>query len=155
MTIRRISRLLADRRGTSVVELALLSPILLLTLAGMVDGARLVSTKLRLQQAAERTAELASAGGVASAAFTSLQAEAASAANVPSSKVTVTYWLECDGVKQSAFDGVCNAGQQAGRFTSITIVGSYSPSFNWNWLFGAGGSATSLSLSSSASVRVQ
>lgn len=138
-----------DARGVSTVELALIIPILMVVLAGSVDVARLISTKLRLQQAAERTAEMASAGQVGSAAFTSLQTEAATAANVPATQVTVTYWLECDGTKQTSFDGTCNSGQQVGRFASISIASSYTPSFSWLLQGGA------IALTGRASVRVQ
>jgi Flp pilus assembly protein TadG len=146
-------RLRRHQRGTSVIELALLSPILIAILAGSVDCARLISTKLRFQQAAERTAELATAGNIASAAFTSLQAEAASAANVPATNVTVDYWLECDGTRQSAFDGTCSAGQQVGRYASIAITGSYTPSFSW--VLRAVGTSGAMPVSGKASVRVQ
>lgn len=148
-----------DEAGTSVVELALVMPILFVLLAGVIDCARLISVKLKLQQAAERTAELASAGmmnkilpssnGVASTAFDSLKTEAATAANVPTSSVTVTYWLECDGTPQSDFNGSCTSGQQVGRFTSISIAKTYVPSFPW--LF----RSTGIALAGSSSVRVQ
>ena len=153
-TITRLAaRLSAHRHGTSTIELALLSPILAVVLAGSVDCARLVSAKLSLQQAAERTAELATSGNVASAAFTSLQSEAATAANVPSSSVTVSYWLECDFTKQSAFDGTCTAGQQVGRYASIAIASSYTPTFAW--LLHAIGQSGSIPITANASVRVQ
>lgn len=142
-----------EARGTSTVELALVCPILMVMLAGLVDCARLISTELRLQQAAERTAEMATAGSIASAAFTSLQAEAASAASVPASQVTVSYWLECDGTRQTSFDGTCNTGQQVGRFASISIAGSYTPSFAW--LLRSAGANGSVPLTGRASVRVQ
>jgi Flp pilus assembly protein TadG len=151
--LRMLRRWRRDEGGTSVVELALLSPILLITLGGTVDCARLISAKLRLQQAAERTAEMASAGGIASAAFGSLQSEAAAAAKVSASNVSVSYWLECDGTKQSAFDGTCADGQQVARFTSITIAGSYVPTFAW--LFRPVTTNGAVALSGSASVRVQ
>ena len=142
-----------NARGSSTVELALLCPILMITLAGSVDCARLISAKLRLQQAAERTAEMATAGSIASAAFTSLQAEAAAAANVPASQVTVSYWLECDGTRQSLFDGACTSGQQVGRFASISIASSFTP--NFAWLLRSIGTSGNIPVSSSASVRVQ
>ena len=142
-----------NARGASTVELALLCPILMITLAGSVDCARLVSTKLHLQQAAERTAEMATAGSVASAAFTSLQAEAAAAANVPAAQVTISYWLECDGTRQSLFSGTCTSGQQVGRFASISIASSYQPSFAW--LLKSVGTNGSIALNGTASVRVQ
>jgi len=142
-----------DVRGASTVELALVSPFLMIVLAGSVDCARLVSTKLHLQQAAERTAEMATAGSVASAAFTSLQAEAAAAANVPAAQVTISYWLECDGTRQSLFSGTCTSGQQVGRFASISIASSYQPSFAW--LLKSVGTNGSIALNGTASVRVQ
>jgi len=152
--IRRLAkRLRKHERGTSVIELSLLSPILVAILAGSVDCARLISTKLRLQQAAERTAELATAGNIASAAFSSLQSEAASAASVPAANVTVNYWLECDGTRQSAFDGTCTAGQQVARYASIAIAGSYSPSFSW--FLRAIGASGAIAVGGKASVRVQ
>ena len=157
--IRALRRWRRDQAGTSVVELALVMPILFVTLVGVIDCARLISAKLKLQQAAERTAELASAGmmnkilpssnGVASTAFNSLKTEAATAANVPTSSVTVTYWLECDGTQQTDFNGTCTSGQQVARFTSISIAKTYVPSFPW--LFSSSG----IALAGSASVRVQ
>ena len=124
-----IRRLAADVRGTSVVELALLSPILLATLAGLVDCGRLVSSKLKLQQAAERAVELATLSAVSSSSYGSLQTEAATAANVSSSNVTVTYWLECDGVVQAAGTTSCTGSTSPARFASITITDTY------NWMF--------------------
>jgi len=143
-----LRRLWRDRRGASLIELALMSPILMVTVAGTVDGARLLGTKVRLQQAAERTAELASAGGASGSSFSTLQSEAATAANVPASNVTVSSWLECDGTQQSSFDGSCSSGQQVARYASIRIVGSFTPSFS---IFFSGG----IAVSGSASVRVQ
>ena len=159
VALRAFRRWRRDQVGTSVVELALVMPFLFVTLAGVIDCAHLISTKLKLQQAAERTAELATAGmmnkmlpasdQVASTAFASLQTEAATAANVPTSSVTVTYWLECDGTRQSDFNAICSSGQQVARFTSISIAKTYVPSFPW--LF----RSTGIALAGSASVRIQ
>jgi len=143
-----IARRARDQRGTSVVELGLIMPILFVTLVGVVDCARLISAKLTLQQAAERTAEMATAGGVASTAFTALQAEAATAAAVSTDHVTVTYWLECDGTRQSDFTASCSSGQQVARFTSISINNVFVPTFPWIY-------RNSVALTGSASVRVQ
>ena len=52
--MRRPARLAwRDAHGVSTVELALIIPILMVVMAGSIDVARLISTKLRLQQAAE------------------------------------------------------------------------------------------------------
>jgi Flp pilus assembly protein TadG len=152
--MRRPARLAwRDAHGVSTVELALIIPILMVVMAGSIDVARLISTKLRLQQAAERSAELASAGQVGGTAFTSLQTEAATAANVPATQVTVTYWLECDGTAQTSFDGTCSSGQQVARFASISIASSYKPSFSW--LLHSTGGDGSIAVTGRASVRVQ
>ena len=152
--MRRPARLAwRDAHGVSTVELALIIPILMVVMAGSIDVARLISTKLRLQQAAERSAELASAGQVGGTAFTSLQTEAATAANVPATQVTVTYWLECDGTAQTSFDGTCSSGQQVARFASISIASSYKPSFSW--LLHSTSGDGSIAVTGRASVRVQ
>ncbi|HWI87142.1 MAG TPA: TadE family protein [Sphingomonas sp.] len=144
---------LRNEWGASAVELALVSPILLAMLAGIVDCARLVSTKLHLQQAAERTAELKTAGSTASLTDTLLQADAAAAAGVSAANVTVSGWLECDGTRQGSDVTVCPDGQQIARYSTIAIAGSYKPSFagllRWATVDGR------ISVNASASVRTQ
>lgn len=151
---RSFSALLRDIGGTSVVEFALITPALLVVLGGVIDGSRLLVDKLALQQAADRAIGMASIGGVASGAFAQIQAEAASAAGVPSSNVTVSYWLECDGVRQDMFNANCASGQQVGRFASVTIAGSYTPIFPWSAI-AANAQGGSIAISGDASVRVQ
>ena len=151
-----VARLRRDDRGASLVELAMIAPILLVTVAGSIDCARLLSTKLRMQQAAERAVEMASAGGIRTSASSSVQTlmqTEASAAAPSSSQVSVSTWLECNGTKQADFDGDCNSGDQVARFASVSIAGSYTPSFPW--LFGRTATNSAIAVSGSASVRVQ
>lgn len=154
-----VVRLQRHDRGASLVELALIAPVLLIALAGSIDCARLLSTKLRMQQAAERAVEFASAGGISDATTASIatvqasiQTEATAAAP-SSSQVLVSTWLECNGTKQTNFDDVCNKGDQVARFASVSITGSYSPSFPW--LFGRTATNSAIAVNGSASVRVQ
>jgi Flp pilus assembly protein TadG len=150
---RRCRSLIKDQRGASLIELALVSPILLLMVLGMVDAAMGFSMQLKLQQAAARTIELATAGGISSAAFQNLQTEAATASDQSADHVTVDKWLTCDGARQSAFDGVCADGQQVARFVSISIQAVYVPILTG--AMSAVGLPTSIALEGNSSVRVQ
>jgi hypothetical protein len=122
-------RLLGDTSGISVIETAIVIPILAMLVAGISDVAMGFSAKLKFQQAAARSIEMATASGLNGAAFQTLQAEAATAAGVPQAQVTLDKWLECAGVRQISFDGACVSGQQVARFVSISINGAYSPMF--------------------------
>jgi hypothetical protein len=117
-----------DARGASLIELGLFAPILALMVMGVSDVAMGYSRKLTLEQAAYRTLERVAVGSVQSD-YSYLRAEAAAAAGVPESNVTVNAWLECDRMRQAQFDGSCPDGQMISRYVQIGIVGSYRPSF--------------------------
>ena len=146
-------RLLRDERGASMIELGFLSPVLLVLVLGIVDAAMGFSAKLKLQQAAARSVEMATTGGISSAAIANLGAEAAAASGQDASHITVDKWLECDGVRQSNIDGSCNSGAQIARFVSVSVTASYSPMMSRAMsLFGL---PTTLPITGDASVRVQ
>lgn len=152
MTTRRLlQRIAADERGVGVIELALTMPAIALLMLGASDLAMGYSAQLKLQQAAARTMEMATAGGYTSPAFQNLQSEAATAANVATGQVTVTDWLECDGTKQSS----CATGQQYARFASVSINGSYHPMFGFLFFNHAVASDGGIAISGKSSVRVQ
>ena len=146
-----LRRLLADRRGVSVIETAMVVPVMAILIAGISDLALGFSAKLKVQQAAARTIEMATAGGLNSAAFQALQNEAAITAGVPTGQVTLDKWLECAGVRQTLFDGTCSSGEQVARFASISIGASYRPRFPLLQAVGDG----SIPLNGYAAVRVQ
>ena len=145
-------RLLRSERGTSVIELSALSPMLLSMVLGLIDASLGFTAKLKLQQAATRSIEMATAGGIASPAFDSLADEAATASGVSRDNITVTKWLECNGVRQDSFDAICTSGQQYARYVSVTINSSYTPMLSSAMrAFGLPGT---LSLVGKASVRM-
>jgi hypothetical protein len=122
-----LGRLAGDRRATSTIEMALVLPSLVLLLAGMSDFAMGFSLKLHTQQAAARTIEYATSAGLEQLSFDDLRSEAAMAAHVPTDQVTVLRWLECNGARQTLFDGSCESGQEIARYVSIRISNSYEP----------------------------
>ena len=128
---RQLYRLLADRKGASVMETALVVPTLAVFVAGATDMAMGYAQKIKVQQAAARSIEMVTTTGLGSTAFTALQSEAASAAGVSTSNVTVDSWLECNTVRQSSVNGSCSDGAQIARFASVIINGSYTPMFSF------------------------
>ena len=125
--IRMFKSLARDEQGTSLIEMAMVAPVLGSMLLGMVDICRAYSAKLQLEQAAYRSIEKVQQYRTTSDTYTTLQAEAASAAGVATSAVTVDPWLECNGTRQSDYLGVC-AGPRAFRAARREDVRAYAPS---------------------------
>lgn len=123
-----LRRLARDQRGTSLVEMSFILPVLILLGCGATDLALCYAQGLKLQQAAARTMELAIAAGFKGSMTSTLQADGAAAAGVSTGNVTVDLWLECDGVRQSSYTGACTNSTPA-RFASVTITDTY------NWMF--------------------
>lgn len=122
--------LVGDCRGTSVLELALVAPVLCLMLAGIIDLSMGFSSRLTLEQAAYRALERVTVGGSRDD-YSYLRTEAATAAQVPEDQVTVTNWLECNQARQADYDATCQPGQMTSRYVQITIRSTYRPSFGW------------------------
>ncbi len=155
-----LSRLRALRRdsdGTSVIEFALLAPILAVTLMGVTDISLAYSNQLALEQAAFRALEKVTVGTVQSD-YNYLRAEAAAAdgpGGVTESHVTVTTRLECDHVPQPLFDGTCLPNQMISRYVGVSIAYTYRPIFFEGPLAAFGDSNGNVALAAASSVRVQ
>ena len=123
------ARLARDDRGASIIELALVAPVLASLLIGMVDLSRAYSYKLKLEQAAQRAIEKVQAYQTSTSTYTTLQSEAATAAGVPTSNVTIDYWLECDGTRASNYESVCTGSQTYARWVTVSVEGTFTPMF--------------------------
>jgi Flp pilus assembly protein TadG len=108
-------------RGVSVVELALILPFLLMLVLGTTDVALGYARKLTLEQAAQRTTDLALARRPNDGNTAFLAQEAASASGQPIGNVTVEAFLECGGVRQATFTATCTTGLPA-RVVSVRII---------------------------------
>ena len=147
----------SDQRGTSIVELAAVAPIFALMVVGLGDLARGFSEKYALQQAVNRTMELAHQGSPDDD-YDFLIAEAAAAAGVdPEDDVELETWLECDGQQSTpkkAWTDRCDDGEQIARYITLTIESGFTPTFG-----SAGYLATNASgkvpITARASLRVQ
>ena len=123
------ARLARDDRGASIIELALVAPVLASLLIGMVDLSRAYSYKLKLEQSAQRAIEKVQAYQTSTSTYTTLQSEAAAAAGVPTNKVTIDYWLECDGTRASNYESVCTGSQTYARWVTVSVEGTFTPMF--------------------------
>lgn len=144
-----------DEGGAAIIEMALAAPMLALLLVGMVDMSRGYSTKLQLEQVAQRTVERIQNTDYAESQKTTLQAEAASVAGVPTSAVAVDSWLECNNSGgRLAFTASCpNENDPFARYVEITIQKTYTPMFRTRFA-GARADGT-YNLKGTAGVRVQ
>jgi Flp pilus assembly protein TadG len=149
-------RIRRDDRGTAVIEMGLAAPILAVLLIGMVDLSRGYSAKLQLTQAAQRSIEKIMQGTQNTTVFQALKTEAATAAGVPEANVTVDWWLECNGTRQTNYDTTCPSGQNFARYLNVRITKNFKPMFNTRYAgFRGPNSDGSYNLVGQAGIRVQ
>lgn len=127
--IRLLRKLRRDERGVAIIEMAIVTPVLALIVVGMIDLSNGYSKKLQLEQAAQRTIEKAQQTIVSDTMLNTLQAEGAQAAGVDPSKVTIDWWVECNGTRAADYDTPCPSGQTYARYLTAAIEGSYTPMF--------------------------
>jgi Flp pilus assembly protein TadG len=153
--MRGATSVLRDESGGSIIEMALAAPVLALLLIGMVDLSRGYSTKLQLEQVAQRTIEKVQNSDYAESQKSALQSEAAAAAGVQTSAVTVSSWLECNnsGTKQAFTSSCSDASHPYARYVEIDIQKTYTPLFSTKFA-GANPDGT-YTLRGVAGVRVQ
>ena len=145
-------RIIRDRRGTSIIEMALALPILMVLLVGLIDVARCYSTQMSIQQAAARALERLQVGN-SRTDFEFVRTEAAAAAGT-GAQVTIDKWLECDQVRQPATTLDCPTGQLRARYVQVTINSSYTPYFRFSPL-GARRADGTVALTANSAVRYQ
>lgn len=108
-------------RGSVAVEFALLLPILLLIIFGVIDFGRAINAQITLTQAAREGARLASLGYSTSAVQTRAQSAATGL-----SPVTVTVSSSCPAGAGMGVDAVVQTSYQ---FSFVTPVGAFAAMF--------------------------
>lgn len=146
-----------DERGVSAIELGVSLPILMMLTVGAVDLSNLISARLDLEQAAQRTTDLALASHPRSKNGAYLVAEAVEASGQPEENVEVDIFLECDG-KRSDFSKACADGEARARFASVSISRDFEPMFDYSALgplFGRRMMSSTITISGDSVVRFQ
>lgn len=135
----RFLKLWRAERGAAIIELAFVAPVIALMTVGVVDLSNGFSSKLRLEQAAQRSIEkVMQTTGITSVEDTianeaicqvngTNQDGSCKATPITAANVTVTHRLECDGVLTT--DPDCAAGQVESRWIQVTIWDDYEPLF--------------------------
>jgi Flp pilus assembly protein TadG len=127
-----------DERGVSVIEMGFLAPLLALFAIGIIDLGRGLSERFSLQQAVNRSLELVQArpgrGGAEATDvdYSYVRTEAATAAGVPESQVTLTRWRECNGETASTYTGTCGVGEDQARYLRVRIEKNFVGEFYFN-----------------------
>ncbi|HEU0098300.1 MAG TPA: TadE/TadG family type IV pilus assembly protein [Allosphingosinicella sp.] len=129
------SRLALDERGTSLIEFGFLAPFLALLTMGVIDLSRGIAERFELQQAVSRSLELVQARPAVAGAdedevnYDFVVEEAMDAADVEEDQVSLTRWLECDGVDKGDVNGKCEAGQDTARYLRVRIEKDFEGEF--------------------------
>lgn len=158
--MQKLRNLVADDRGTSLIELALAAPILAACLMGMVDLSRAYSEKLQLEQATQRAIEKVMNRQTTSTSYNTLKNEAVSAAHdagfteVTTSDVTIDFWLECNDTRQTNYDSSCTGGQTYARYINVAIQRKFTPYFGTQYFPGANSDGT-FTVRADAGIRTQ
>jgi Flp pilus assembly pilin Flp len=166
-----------DERGTGVVELAMIAPVLALLTVGIVDLTQGISRRMELHDAVHGTLEKVAARNFKLTLKPDgepntdlIEADAEDAAG-PGTVATVTAWLECDGEQQNKFSGDCppleepdpectdttppasaNCEAVLARYIRVRVEGSYRPTIGRVIVPNADGTVP---LFAEAAVRVQ
>jgi Flp pilus assembly protein TadG len=143
----------ADDRGAAIIELALVAPVLALTVIGIVDMSNAYSRKLALEQGAQRAIEKIMQTTQQDTVEGTLTTEAicqvdgtnadgtCKSSPITASNVTVTWRLECTdsggtitaqtSTDSTTFDGLtCGSGTvSSARYVSVTVTDTYTPMF--------------------------
>lgn len=135
----RFVTLARDQRGAAMIELAFIAPVIALMTVGVVDLSNGFGTKLRVEQAAQRSIEkVMQTTGVLTVEDT-IAAEAVCQYNgtlpngncktapLTTADVVVTHRLECNNVVTT--DPDCTAGQKEARWIQVTVSTDYTPMF--------------------------
>ena len=153
MSQQRAKSLLTSERGAAVIELALVAPVLALTVIGIVDMSNAYSRKLLLEQGAQRAIEKIAQTTEDATVESTLANEAVCQVNgvnangtckttpITTSDVTVTWSLECTDsagattkqqtTSSAAYDAfVCGSGTvKQARYVQVTVNSKYAPLF--------------------------
>jgi Flp pilus assembly protein TadG len=128
MVRRLLQSLRRDERGVSVVEFALLAPVLATLILGIIDLSTALSHRFTLQQALNRSLEMVQANRVQASSqggtpdYTFMRQEMATAAGVPLANVTLTQWRECGGARQSSYEGACPDDIDTARYLQLAVT---------------------------------
>ena len=145
------SRALRNDRGVAAVEMALLTPVVVVMLLGVVDLGIRVWTNARVVNAANAGIEYAAIKGYNSTAIRSA-AQSATTVSVTVSAPAPTYGCPTAAgslTSETSSTSVCSDGYKAGTYVTVTASDTYTTFAPILW-----GGSSSVTLSATAVTRI-
>ncbi len=140
-----LGQLSRDRRGASVIELAMVAPVLAMMVMGVTDISNAYGRKLQIEQAAQRAIEkvMQTTGEntpedtikvEAMCQFNGVDAETGDCNTAPltADDITVEYTLTCD-TTDTEYNLDCAPGEVEVRYITATVTTTYTPLFPVHW----------------------
>lgn len=139
--IARLHKLWRAKRGAAIIELAIVAPVIALMTVGVVDLSNGFSSKLRLEQAAQRSIEKVMQTTGITSVETTIVNEAVCQVNgtnddgtcktapITAANVTVDHLLYCNAAAEPTEAEDCAAGEIESRWVRVTIRSDYEPLF--------------------------
>jgi Flp pilus assembly protein TadG len=121
-------RLLADRKGVTAVEFAIVAPVLVIVCVGIIDMGLAIYTDMQVKNAAQTGAQYAVANGYHPDDIAA-QAKAGSTLGSLSMSPAPAQFCGCPGatgVSSTSCSAVCADGSSPGTFVTVSAQASYS-----------------------------
>ena len=139
--IGRFATVWRAERGAAIIELAFVAPVIALMTVGVVDLSNGFSSKLRLEQAAQRSIEKVMQTTGVTSVETTIANEAICQVNgtnangscktapITTANITVTHALYCNNGSTPTAATDCPTGQLESRWIQVAIWDDYEPLF--------------------------
>lgn len=124
-------RLAGDQTGATAVEFALLAPLLLLLLAGLIDVSRLIGVKLQAQAAAQAGADYARLRGWDAQAVAQAVTAATPLAAAASPAPQLANACVAAGQLTAVPSGPCPDGSPAARIATVSAQAPFKALLPW------------------------
>jgi len=138
----RLLKLWRAERGAAIIELAFVAPVIALMTVGVVDLSNGFGTKLKVEQAAQRSVEKVMQTTGITDVETTIATEAicqfngtmpdgvtCKTAPLTAANVTVTHSLYCNNGAEPVADVDCPTGQTESKWIKVTVWTEYKPLF--------------------------
>ena len=137
----RLVKLWREDRGTAIIELAIIAPVIALMTVGVVDLSNGFNTKLKIEQAAHRSIEKVMQTTGITDVETTIATEAicqfngtetngdCKSAPLTVANVKVEHSLYCNNASTPTTDPDCAAGEVESKWIKVTVWTDYEPLF--------------------------
>ena len=129
--MRLLARIRRDQSGVTVVETALILPIVLVMCFGFSELANAFALHMKLSQAAQSGIEYVVASDTPVPADADIISRTSAISGVASSDIAITRKTECNGVAQATGVTSCpNSTDVEVDYLTVTVSGTYQPLTN-------------------------